>query len=185
MKTISGKTEPRHPALRGTPVNTKEIIGYEQINSAALVVGMVSSGLTFNIVSHLNGGPIDTFSLLLPTMGFVVLGGLVFGLPAFMISMTLRLRNQISKLNPGHKKVSLFSAFRMIAWFRPKETVLSLGTDDSGRLTQAFVTSSFNGTLLSEVREPEALELWDSSASEVASVYGIFKKTNRNIRVSS
>lgn len=176
MKTLTGMTTNKNPALRGTPINTREVMG-EKTSSIALVAGMISSGLTFNIVSHLNGGPIDTFTLLLQTMGVVVAGGTSLGVPAYMVSTAMDLRKKVHRLNPQKKKVSLFSAYRMLSWLRPKETVLSLGVDSSGQELQALVSSNFHGTNISEVRAPKAIDLWDSAAFEVVKLYGISAQT--------
>lgn len=183
MQTIRGKTISKHPDLCGTPTQTREIIGAEKVSSAALIIGMLSSGITFNVVAKLNGGLIDSFSLLLSTMGFLAVGGLVFGFPAFVFATAAQLRKQISAMNPGREKLSLFSVYRMISWIRAKETVIPMGTDKSGREIQALVTSSFDGTHISTVLAPKAIDLWDQTASDVVKLYELSQISKKKAQV--
>lgn len=175
MQTLTRQKALPSPALLGTPTNSKEVLASDKLSSLAMLVGMLSGGITPIVFTQNAGLTLDDIDLILQSLMGIMVGGMVLGLPTFFLTLAQELRKEIAKRNPGSSKISMFAAYRMIACFRSKETTVSLGTDRLGHEIQAYVSVSFDGAIVSEVIAPNAIDVWDQAAASVVSLYSLSK----------
>lgn len=172
--TLSGKT-PAASYLVAVPTNAKEIFADEGVVALGAFIGMVCCGVAFAFNGEVDNGVNMVTAIMSGMLGMAV-GGLLFGIPTFLFSITNELRNEIEKLNSMQKKISMLDACKAIFSFRSKKTIISLGTDRLGNQVQAYVKSGLTGTTLAQVIAPKVIDTWDESAATVANLYGISKQ---------